>query len=396
MDPNSVLNIGALTLTKIKDVFAIMKNLVLENFQKNRSQVESPRGGSGPGGGESEQLQQQVKDLKSLLLQRDNEIAILVNMVKKGKTADDVISGSSPVGRSQQQDLNNMDAKEGGPVTQQGKQVVSLSQLSKNQQQQQLERQEKIVKRHLFGVPPPTDKNIFDDCAASFEWFRERCNMNSSLEENKELLKDRITEAKTVGERANQSRNTITYLKNSIEAIRRERAMQKIHSENSEEVDDETPEETTYRRAIEQEKVVYKDSFERLKVLKPEIEHIKKVIEKCRQHIQTQFDQWYNSLHSRGGVLTMSDSSNSINAHVSNYTAGDKSPTQSSDSSSSKLNYYGGNQQQPRGGSNGNGKISKVAESKNSTVSTDGDVNEDILAFYQAKEELLRRRGAER
>ena len=91
---------------------------------------------------------------------------------------------------------------------------------------------------------------------ASFEWFRERCGLNSSLEENKDVLKDRITEAKTVGERANQSRyihtyirihtcihtymhayiaihfnpvmyfhfrNTITYLKNSIESIRRER-----------------------------------------------------------------------------------------------------------------------------------------------------------------------------
>jgi hypothetical protein len=31
------------------------------------------------------------------------------------------------------------------------------------------------------------------------------------------------------------------------------------------------------RRAIDQEKVVYKESFERLKVLKPEIEHIRKV-----------------------------------------------------------------------------------------------------------------------
>ena len=162
---------GALTLTKIKDVFAIMKNLVLENFQKSRSQVESPRGGGGPIGGESEQLQQQVKDMKSLLLQRDNELAILVNMVKKGKTADDVISGSSSSGRMQQQDNSNMDAK-AGAATQQGKQSMSLSQLSKTQQQQQqLERQEKVVKRHLFGVPPPTDKNVFDDGAGQFIHF---------------------------------------------------------------------------------------------------------------------------------------------------------------------------------------------------------------------------------
>jgi hypothetical protein len=35
------------------------------------------------------------------------------------------------------------------------------------------------------------------------------------------------------------------------------------------------------RKAIEQEKVVYKDSFERLRVLKPEIEHIRKVSYAC-------------------------------------------------------------------------------------------------------------------
>ena len=60
----------------------------------------------------------------------------------------------------------------------------------------------------------------------------------------------------------------------------------------------ETEDEVTYRRAIDQgilshisfiiihyiyihlhiEKVIYKESFERLRVLKPEIEHIRKVL----------------------------------------------------------------------------------------------------------------------
>lgn len=46
----------------------------------------------------------------------------------------------------------------------------------------------------------------FKNISASFEWFRERCSLNSSLEENKDILKEKINEAKTVGERANQSR----------------------------------------------------------------------------------------------------------------------------------------------------------------------------------------------
>ena len=84
-------------------------------------------------------------------------------------------------------------------------------------------RAEKIIKKHLFGVPPPDDKKIFDDMAACFEYFRSNCEQRDAIEENKGLLKEKMKDAQAFGERANQSRNTITYLKNSIEAIRREK-----------------------------------------------------------------------------------------------------------------------------------------------------------------------------
>ena len=50
-----------------------------------------------------------------------------------------------------------------------------------------------------------------------------------------------------------------------------------MRDNENEEGEEMTPEENTYRRAIEQEKAIYRDSFERLRVLKPEIEHIRKV-----------------------------------------------------------------------------------------------------------------------
>ena len=34
------------------------------------------------------------------------------------------------------------------------------------QQQREMAREEKILKRHLFGVPPPVDQATFDDAAA--------------------------------------------------------------------------------------------------------------------------------------------------------------------------------------------------------------------------------------
>lgn len=100
MDPLATLNIGALTLTKIKDTFAVLKNLVLESRQQQPTNHQGGGGGGGGGDGPGdEKLMKQVKELKSVLQQRDNEIEILVNMVKKGKTAQDVDEASSGRGR---------------------------------------------------------------------------------------------------------------------------------------------------------------------------------------------------------------------------------------------------------------------------------------------------------
>ena len=107
-DPYAGLNIGKLSLTKIKDAFAIFKNIVLET----RAKTSQQHGNSNHQGGNkillddgellSIDASKQVKDLKSMLLQRDNEISILVSMVKNGKSVDDVRSSSGATSRNGQ------------------------------------------------------------------------------------------------------------------------------------------------------------------------------------------------------------------------------------------------------------------------------------------------------
>lgn len=41
---------------------------------------------------------------------------------------------------------------------------------------------------------------------ACFDYFRSRCELNVSIEENKSILKEKMKEAQTAGEKANQSR----------------------------------------------------------------------------------------------------------------------------------------------------------------------------------------------
>jgi hypothetical protein len=326
-------------------------------------------------------------------------------MVKKGKTADDVGVASRGTSRADNTKVPERESDKSNSISeppskpQVRTEVQNQKSFLQMQQQQQRERDaardEKIIKRHLFGVPPPSDREVFDDAAASFEWFRERCSSNAAMEENREILKQKITEAKTTGERANQSRSTITYLKNSIEAIRRERALQRLDDKRGDDdADDESPEEQTYRRAIEQEKAVYKESFERLRILKPEIEHIRKILEKGRLNIQNQFDQWYNNLHARENLMASTSAHESFYKEASSIASSNAYTTTEASMSTTRSLEKEPNDYKLHSASSvaTNSSMSTfAADSKDSS-----DVNDDILAFYQAKDELLKRKGGHR
>lgn len=193
-----------MTLTKIKDAFAIMKNLVLESraaSESNKKEFDSKEIGNNSI--ELEKMNKQISDLKSSLVQRENEIAILVNMVKKGKTIQNVngtlsqsydrgdrsprnsmvldkqgISRNSSMTedprrlRSDQQNLPG-DSWQGGESNHSSK-IRSINIANEQREQQMMmaqarekEKEERIVKKHLFGVPPPADPRIFEDAAGN-------------------------------------------------------------------------------------------------------------------------------------------------------------------------------------------------------------------------------------
>lgn len=172
---------------------------------------------------------------------------------------------------------------------------------------------------------------------------------------------------------------------------------------------------------------------------------IAQMIEKARITMQSQFDQWYANLHARNGMI---GNTQSASAHSSAYA--DHAPASLSTSLSSDYRDAARDERDARdgsrdggregdrrvpqlsldsssrasgggGGGGGGGRDSRAPASYSSSGSvnashasislggggggsmsmlaadskvTDEDVNEDIQAFYQAKEELLRRRGA--
>ena len=248
-NPTAALNIGTMTLVKIRDVHAIFKNLVLEAREEG-------------GGAVDVDLDKKVVALKNSLQLRDNEIAILVNMVKQGKKipgtpgtasrgvaeAKEGARGGGGGGRSEQKDV----------------QVISAANNKERIMQQ-------LSEKTIGGVGLRKSNETLEDPKLAFEWFKERYPGNEAIEENKALLKAKYAEAKATGEKVNKARSSINYLKTTIEQLRRERAMERVvegeesKAEGKVGEDDVDPEEERHRESIEMEKFVYKENFHKLK-----------------------------------------------------------------------------------------------------------------------------------
>lgn len=481
-DPRSLLNIGTLSLTKLKESFGIFKNFVNEGGAVGRGGDK----GGGTGGG-SDEYTGQIDDLKACLLQRDNEIAILVNMVKKSKqqqgsqggygggysvNANNAISagnqfvsdGGQLSSRSVGNEAKTLRSKSNGsvgmgmdddipfnsgggvgrdgggaptsapaPGGSDGRGVgsgVGGSGSDGNKKKyaepvvmQVKDTREKIIERHLFGIPPPDNRGMLEEGQETFAYFATKSPLSQSIDENKRILKAKMEEAKFVGERANRSRDAIHFLKSSIEKLRREKLDVNDIYESKDgsggagdgDMDDDATselnkEEESYRRAIEQEKTVFKESFEKLRTLRPEIEHVRSFLEKCRGKLQAQFDQWYNNVLSREDILynsnnnpkhsnynsstfaSSADNSGSAGVAVANR----ESLGKSMDSFPSITSHRSGSSRDSSmraSGSVSGGSGATPAPMSSSSLSS--EVNEDIAAFNLAKEQMLKRRAEE-
>ena len=189
----------------------------------------------------------------------------------------------------------------------------------------------------------------------------------------------------------------------------------------------ETEEEIALRRQIDKEKFIYKESFEKLRELKPKIEHIKKTIEKCRGTMMKQYDQWYNYLHSKPFAVASSSSNTGNNSNNDNYIDNNSSsntshevfskssnsslgtiPSESSHTGGGYTSYTGPAGALRTGGpANGGGGCNTVWDNNNnrrlppqqqqqtgSNMSGSSlgmsDVDDDVEAFYKAKDQLVR------
>jgi kinesin family protein 6/9 len=312
IDPAAALTVG--DWPKISATFALFKEMVL----RGGGQAAAGEGdyvaehtvpgakGSLDGGDDSATMEA----LQLQLLQRDNEIGILVGMLNKrnggGGDGGGALGGGGGGGPG---DANGGGGGGGGGPTGAPRVGAMLEAMRTSGDRPQGPRegtataaetqQEPAMSLHALnvdGTPPPVvDLSLLKDRNQAFESFRKSYRRHEAIEENKTILKDKYAQAKGVAAAVNCSRNAINSLKGKIEQLRRERALQGLVEKEEDDIAVEAPEEKEAMLMIEKQKASYKEAYGQLKSLKAEIEHLQLMLEKSRKRLQKDFEGWYET-----------------------------------------------------------------------------------------------------
>ncbi|XP_067149287.1 kinesin-like protein KIF6 [Apteryx mantelli] len=381
-DPESILDVGP-DMRKIKYCFIHVKQLMNHSKiseKKLLSQHISEEKDTNIQAGKEE-----LKKLKELLQQRDNEIDILVNMLKKEK-------------KKTQDALFQLNAVSGGSKVLEQSLSINLEESQSPSSCVNL-KEARGFSCSVLRLPflsRQTGGEMSPGCQEAFEVFKRDHADSITIEDNKQLLKQRFAEAKCLGEKVNEVRNKINHLKGEITQRHIQRSALAVASP-SEELNKFDPVEEKLRAQIEEEKKSYKTMFNRLKGLKVEIEHLQLLMEKAKVKLQKDFELWWSEEATKLQQEKPELVNTSNTAAV--YPQFIKSLQHLSTNSSSETRRISPNED-----STGNKSSitfsyptskSRTLPSSSSSIPLTGDsqIDADILAFIKARENILQKKG---
>ncbi|XP_033000479.1 kinesin-like protein KIF6 [Lacerta agilis] len=354
MDPESTLELGA-DMRKIKHSFKHLKSLV-NNAKLPTNHLLASDTNNSVG-------YEELKKLKDLLQQRDNEINILVNMLKKEK-------------KKAQDALLQLSASPKEIATSESE-MFSVT----------LENRSSLLHRST-GVRGEMSLGRKE----AFEIFKRDYADSITIEDNKQLLKQRFAEAKSMGEKVNEIRNKINHLKEEINQRHMQKAAQAVVSPRQ--MNEPDPIEETLRTQIEQEKKSYKTMFTHLKGMKIEIEHLQLLMEKAKVKLQKDFEIWWSeetrNLQEEKPLLKNSASVVKIPPlllEAQPHSYGTRVPNNSRASFNEERSVKSSLSNSP--------SKARISPDQSSSISFTGDhqTDADILAFIRARQNLIQKKG---
>ncbi|KAM5262645.1 kinesin-like protein KIF6 [Ctenodactylus gundi] len=280
-DPESRLEVGA-DMRKIHHCFHHLKKLLHDRKIPEKNTVPSEV--------KEQDCREPLRErdyqkLRDTLQQRDDEINILVNMLKKEKKkAQDALQ------------LSSMDRSEvilsqspSFPVwnPQQGQKTLLSSAPA-----QALDSSTSRSRSSLLYKKTGMRKEMSLGLQEAFEIFKRDHEDSVTIDDNKQILKQRYSEAKALGEGINEARSKIGHLKDAITQRHMQQAALGI-SENTAAPSLPDQQEEKLRSELEEEKKRYKTMFTRLKGLRVEVEHLHLLMDKAKVKLQKEFEAWW-------------------------------------------------------------------------------------------------------
>ncbi|XP_058604704.1 kinesin-like protein KIF6 isoform X3 [Onychostoma macrolepis] len=298
-DPDSdvTLNLGP-DMRKIHFCFSLLKVKVREGSCAQNGVINDSTPLMGVSDEEQRKSYAEVQKLRDKLTHRDNEISILVNMLKKEKKkVQDVSSQLAQI-------LNQ------NPLTYNSSWSPTTVQVEENAKYDPSNDDTHV--QHLMTRKRVLELSVGQQEA--FEVFLRDHEDRLSIENNRAVLQQRFVEAKTLGEQVNQIRIRVNELKSQLKIRRKQMAAQGLTGNQTASESDYVEERAL--KEIEEEKKNYKFKSGCLKGLKTEIEHLQLLHEKLKVKLQKDFENWWTQEGARlqGHSAENSESSQS---HVS-------------------------------------------------------------------------------
>lgn len=261
---------------------------------------EETKGESASNSKDVRMLKDLVTKLQEEIKRRDNEITILVQHLNKSKG----VGGDVPLTSTQDEDdpsdkkmtfyqrmLNKKEDVDANEETQ-SYATGTTGTGGMNGTKSTVERVKELMQVSNNTVEEvKLEPEDMVDKARAFEKFRKSYRKNQAMEENKSILKTKMIEGKNTGVEAKEIKDEMRVLTSKIEEIRREKAMRGM-------VDDDgniekSEEEEELQTHLQELKKKYHDKYNKLKVLKAEIERIRHQIDRCWEQLNKDFEDWY-------------------------------------------------------------------------------------------------------
>uniref|UniRef100_A0A2K6LWY8 Kinesin-like protein n=1 Tax=Rhinopithecus bieti TaxID=61621 RepID=A0A2K6LWY8_RHIBE len=327
-DPESRLEVGA-DMRKVHHCFHHLKKLLNDKKIFGNNTVSNTVSSESKDQDCQEPLkEEEYRKLRDILKQRDNEINILVNMLKKEKKKAQEALHLAGMDRREFRHSQSPPFPLGNP--EEGQRMRLSSAPSQAQDFSTLGNRSSLLHKKT-GMREEMSLGRQE----AFEIFKRDHADSVTIDDNKQILKQRFSEAKALGESINEARSKIGHLKEEIT----QRHIQQVAlgiSENMAVPLMPDQQEEKLRSQLEEEKRRYKTMFTRLKALKVEIEHLQLLMDKAKVKLQKEFDVWWaeeatnlqvnspavNSLNHTKPFLQTSDSQHQQSQLFSNKSSG--------------------------------------------------------------------------